>query len=45
MKNHLGIDHPLVAVRDMDKACQDFARLGDITLVLTNLSAVSLLFR
>tara|TARA_B110000503_G_scaffold4469_1_gene5937 strand:- start:28 stop:912 length:885 start_codon:yes stop_codon:yes gene_type:complete len=28
MKNHLGIDHPLVAVRDMDKACQDFARLG-----------------
>lgn len=27
-KNHLGIDHPLVAVRDMDKACQDFARLG-----------------
>ncbi|MCO4757340.1 MAG: VOC family protein [Oceanospirillaceae bacterium] len=26
--NHLGIDHPLVAVRDMDKACQDFARLG-----------------
>jgi len=28
MKNHLGIDHPLVAVRDMDKACDDFARLG-----------------
>ncbi len=28
MKNHLGIDHPLVAVRDMDKACEDFARLG-----------------
>ena len=27
-KNHLGIDHPLVAVRDMDKACEDFARLG-----------------
>jgi hypothetical protein len=26
--NHLGIDHPLVAVRDMDKACEDFARLG-----------------
>jgi len=26
--NHLGIDHPLVAVRDMDKACQDFERLG-----------------
>ncbi len=26
--NHLGIDHPLVAVRNMDKACQDFARLG-----------------
>ena len=28
LKNHLGIDHPLVAVRDMDKACEDFARLG-----------------
>lgn len=28
MKNHLGIDHPLVAVRNMDKACEDFARLG-----------------
>lgn len=27
-KNHLGIDHPLVAVHDMDKACEDFARLG-----------------
>jgi len=27
-KNHLGIDHPLVAVRNMDKACDDFARLG-----------------
>jgi hypothetical protein len=27
-KNHLGIDHPLVAVKDMDKACEDFARLG-----------------
>ncbi|WP_315983546.1 hypothetical protein [Aliamphritea spongicola] len=27
-ENHLGIDHPLVAVRDMDKACEDFARLG-----------------
>lgn len=26
--NHLGIDHPLVAVKDMDKACEDFARLG-----------------
>lgn len=26
--NHLGIDHPLVAVKNMDKACQDFARLG-----------------
>lgn len=26
--NHLGIDHPLVAVRDIDKACEDFARLG-----------------
>jgi hypothetical protein len=26
--NHLGIDHPLVAVRDMDKACEDFSRLG-----------------
>lgn len=26
--NHLGIDHPLVAVSDMDKACEDFARLG-----------------
>lgn len=28
LDNHLGIDHPLVAVRDMDKACEDFARLG-----------------
>ncbi len=28
MKNHLGIDHPLVAVRDMDRACEDFSRLG-----------------
>jgi Glyoxalase-like domain len=28
MKNHLGIDHPLVAVRNLDKACEDFARLG-----------------
>lgn len=28
MKNHLGIDHPLVAIADMDKACDDFARLG-----------------
>lgn len=27
-KNHLGIDHPLVAVRNMDQACEDFARLG-----------------
>lgn len=27
-KNHLGIDHPLVAVRNMDKAAEDFARLG-----------------
>ena len=27
-ENHLGIDHPLVAVRDMDKACDDFAKLG-----------------
>lgn len=27
-QNHLGIDHPLVAVRDMDKACEDFSRLG-----------------
>ncbi len=27
-KNHLGIDHPLVAVRDMDKASEDFARIG-----------------
>lgn len=27
-KNHLGIDHPLVAVKNMDKACEDFARLG-----------------
>lgn len=27
-KNHLGIDHPLVAVRDMDKAHEDFSRLG-----------------
>ena len=26
--NHLGIDHPLVAVHDMDKACKDFSRLG-----------------
>ncbi len=26
--NHLGIDHPLVAVRNMDAACEDFARLG-----------------
>jgi len=28
MKNHLGIDHPLVAIKNMDKACEDFARLG-----------------
>jgi hypothetical protein len=28
MKNHLGIDHPLVAVRDMDKVSEDFERLG-----------------
>ncbi len=28
MRNHLGIDHPLVAVKDIDKACEDFARLG-----------------
>lgn len=28
MKNHLGIDHPLVAVRDMDKVAEDYARLG-----------------
>jgi hypothetical protein len=28
MKNHLGIDHPLIAVRDMDKACEDFENLG-----------------
>jgi hypothetical protein len=27
-KNHLGIDHPLVAIADMDKAAADFARLG-----------------
>ncbi len=27
-KNYLGIDHPLVAVRDMDKASEDFARIG-----------------
>lgn len=27
-KNHLGIDHPLVAVKDMEQACDDFARLG-----------------
>jgi hypothetical protein len=26
--NHLGIDHPLVAIADMDKAAADFARLG-----------------
>lgn len=26
--NHLGIDHPLVAVKNIDKACEDFARLG-----------------
>ncbi|CCN73502.1 VOC family protein [Vibrio nigripulchritudo] len=26
--NHLGIDHPLVAVKDMDKVSDDFARLG-----------------
>ncbi len=28
MKNHLGIDHPLIAVRDMDKASEDFQKLG-----------------
>lgn len=28
MDNHLGIDHPLVAVRDMDKVSDDFAKLG-----------------
>ncbi|MDP6165095.1 MAG: VOC family protein [Gammaproteobacteria bacterium] len=28
MKNHLGIDHPLVAVRDMDKVAADYERLG-----------------
>lgn len=28
MKNHLGIDHPLVAVRDMDQTSRDFERLG-----------------
>ncbi|QLE79377.1 VOC family protein [Francisella sp. Scap27] len=27
-KNHLGIDHPLVAVRSIDKAVEDFTRLG-----------------
>ena len=27
-QNHLGIDHPLVAVKDMNNACEDFARLG-----------------
>ena len=27
-KNHLGIDHPLVAVANMDKAAEDFAALG-----------------
>jgi len=27
-RNHLGIDHPLVAIADMDKAAVDFARLG-----------------
>ncbi|PKH03824.1 VOC family protein [Psychromonas sp. MB-3u-54] len=27
-KNHLGIDHPLVAIADIDKAVTDFARLG-----------------
>ncbi|OUS29585.1 hypothetical protein A9R01_12960 ['Osedax' symbiont bacterium Rs2_46_30_T18] len=27
-RNHLGIDHPLVAIADMDKAAADFARLG-----------------
>ncbi len=27
-KNHLGIDHPLVAIADMDKAAADFERLG-----------------
>jgi len=27
-KNHLGIDHPLVAIADMDKAVADFTRLG-----------------
>lgn len=28
MRNHLGIDHPLVAVRDMDKVAADYERLG-----------------
>jgi len=28
MKNHLGIDHPLVAVQDMDKTCAQYQRLG-----------------
>ncbi|MDP6969287.1 MAG: VOC family protein [Gammaproteobacteria bacterium] len=28
MKNHLGIDHPLVAVRDMDRVAKDYERLG-----------------
>lgn len=28
LHNHLGIDHPLVAVADMDKACEGFSRLG-----------------
>ncbi|MGB1238672.1 MAG: VOC family protein [Pseudomonadales bacterium] len=28
MKNHLGIDHPLVAVRDMDKVIEEYAKLG-----------------
>lgn len=27
-KNHLGIDHPLVAIADMDRAAADFERLG-----------------
>lgn len=26
--NHLGIDHSLIAVRDIDKAYNDFSRLG-----------------
>ncbi len=26
--NHLGIDHPLVAVKDLDSAAKDFERLG-----------------